>query len=404
MRRSRNLRATVPPRILAVAVLVVTASTQPVFLLGAAFVDMGPELGYGPTGLGILTGTFFLTSAAASTPLGKLVERLGWRRAMRLNALSSCLLVAAIGLGAWNLPTLVVLLVAAAVVYGLANPAANLALADHGDPKRRALIFGLKHAGIPSSTLLAGLAVPVLVVTAGWRAAYVAASAVGIAVFLLVPGEEPPPSRREEEPDPRRKVAPLGVRRLLGLAAGSALATWGPVALSTYVVAAAVEEGFSPSVAGLLLFGGSAASIAARILAGHVTDRVGGRGFAGMAMLTGLGAAIFLLVPAAGGGLFAGLVLAAFATGWAWPGLMTYTVVNANIDSVAASSSITQAGVFFGAGAGPLVLGWVVGAHGFDAAWLLAAGALAVSTVTVSTVGARASRRPTRPEAPATDG
>lgn len=391
-RRTRSLRATVPPRVLAVAIGVVTASTQPVFLLGAAFVDMGPELGYGPTGLGLLTGVFFLTSAAASTPLGKLVDRLGWRRAVRINAVASGTLVAAIGLGARNLPTLVVLLVAAAVAYGLANPAANLALADHGDPRRRALIFGLKHAGIPSSTLLAGLAVPALVVTAGWRVAYVVASVVALVVYLLVPREEPPPARWPDEPDPRREVAPLGVRQLLALAAGSAFATWGPVALSTYVVAAAVEEGFSPSVAGLLLFGGSAASITARIAAGHVTDRVGGRGFAGMATLTGLGAAVFLLVPAAGGGLFAGLVLAAFATGWAWPGLMTYAVVNANIGSVAASSSITQAGVFFGAGAGPLVLGWIVGAHGFDAAWLLAAGALMVSTAAVSTVGARATR------------
>jgi MFS family permease len=362
-----------------------------VFLLGAAFVDMGPELGYGPTGLGLLTGTFFLTSALASAPLGRFVERVGWQTAMRINAVASGGVVVAIGLAARNVAALAALLVASAAVYGMANPAGNKALAAHGNPRHRALIFGLKHAGIPSSTLLAGLAVPALVVTAGWRAAYVAAGVVAVAVFLLVPRRAPQPSTHPEYVDVRRTVEVLDRRRLVALAASSALATWGPVALSTYLVAAAVDLGFSTSQAGLLLFGGSAVSILARVAAGAVTDRIGGRGFAGVATLAGVGAVLFLFVPRATGAAFAALVLAAFATGWGWPGLMTYAVVNANHGTVAASSAITQAGIFAGAGAGPLVMGWMVGRWGFDAGWFLAAGGLSVAAVAVATVGARVS-------------
>ncbi|NIR37874.1 MAG: MFS transporter, partial [Actinobacteria bacterium] len=45
-------------RLMAVAILIVTVSTQPVFLLGAGFLQIGGELGFGPTGLGVLTASF----------------------------------------------------------------------------------------------------------------------------------------------------------------------------------------------------------------------------------------------------------------------------------------------------------------------------------------------------------
>ena len=280
-----------------------------------------------------------------------------------------------------------VLLVGSAVTYGLANPSTNLALAETVDPHRRALTFGLKHAGIPSSTLLAGLAVPLVIVTFGWRWAYVAAALLGVIVLALVPAGErsaatAPPSR-----DPRRAVAPLSATRLVAFALGVSLAVWAATGLGTYLVAASVDIGFSESAAGLLLFGGSIASIAGRIVAGHLADRVGSKGFAGITAMVGVGAGVFALLSVATGPFFAVLVLAGFATGSGWPGLMTYTVVNANIGSVAASSSITQAGVFLGAGASPLLLGWVADRWSFDAAWLVIAVALALSATIVAMVG-----------------
>ena len=72
-----------------------------------------------------------------------------------------------------------------------------------------------------------------------------------------------------------------------------------------------------------------------------------------------------------------GLVLLAFATGWGWPGLMTFTVVNANIGTPAASSAITQAGVFLGAGVGPLVLGGLIDNVSRTASWTTVAACLA---------------------------
>ena len=379
-------------RLLLVSVLAVTASTQAVFLLGAAFVQVGPEFGLGPVGLGALTAAFFLTASATSTPLGRWVARVGWQRAMTINMRTSAVILLTIATVARNTWTLAGLLVAAAAMYGAANPAANQALADHTDPARRATIFGAKHAGIPGSTLLAGLAVPIVIVQFGWRWAYVAAAGLAMAVSFLIPKAELEISHHAataagSEPN----AQPLSTGQLLGLGIGSAFATWGAIALGTFLVSAAVDTGMSESGAGILQFIGSGVSIGARVTYGYATDRRGSRGFTEIVTLTAVGAAAFLALPLAGDAWFALLVVGTFATGWAWPGLMTFAVVNANRGTVAASSSITQAGIFLGAGAGPLILGAVIERWSFDGAWIAAGIGLIIASVLVAAIGVRTS-------------
>ena len=379
------------PRLMLIAILVVTASTQAVFLLGAAFVQIGPEFSLGPVGLGALTAAFFLTASATSAPLGRWVQRVGWQRAMVINTRVSSVILLLIAVAARNSWTLAGLLVAAAAMYGAANPAANQALADHTNPARRATIFGLKHAGIPASTLLAGLAVPLIVVQVGWRWAYVAAALLAIAVSLLIPRHALTPRTPDDEQDTADPL-PLSNRHLIALATGSAFATWGAIALATFLVSAAVDLGYSPSAAGALLFVGSAFSIGARIAFGMLSDRRRGRGFALMATVTAVGAVAFVLLTLTRDAWFAVVVVAAFSSGWAWPGLMTYTVVNANRKTVATSSAITQAGVFVGAGLGPLLLGAVIERWSFDGAWLTAAAGLVIASLLIGGLG-----RATRP-------
>lgn len=376
-------------RLLPVAILSVTAGTLPAFLLGAGFVRMGEELGFGPTGLGVLTSIFFLTASAASAPLGKVVERLGWQRAIRVNTVGSAVVSFGIAAAAHHVTVLAAFLIVAAVFYGLANPAANQALADHVDPRRRAFWFGLKHAGIPFSTLLAGLAVPAVIVTLGWRYAYVGAGVLALLVALAVPSGSLPSTSHRFQEDPRRVVAPIPGRLLLALAAVAALAGWGATTLGTYTVAAAVDVGIPEASAGLLLFAGSAASIASRLVGGAATDHFRGRGFISVALFTGAGAAVFLALSSASGGVFGLLVIVAFATAWAWPGLLTFLVVNANTDSAAASSSITQAGVFVGAGIGPIISGRIIDAASFQTVWLVVAVAMGMAALGVTWVGRR---------------
>ncbi len=380
------------PRLILLAVLVITASTQPVFLLGAGFLTMSADLGFGATGLGVLTAAFFLTAGISSAPMGRLVHRIGWRRAIRFNMMGSATILVLIATMVGTPVALGALLVLGGVFYGLANPAVNQALADHVDPRHRALVFGLKHAGIPASTLLAGLAVPLVIVDLGWRPAYLMALGLVAIVLLLVPAGEEPHHEPLHHADQRRAVAPLPVGTLMALGLGASLASWAAVALGSYLVAAAVDAGFTEEGGGLLLFVGSASSLTARAVAGIVTDRMGWRGFGGVALLTGVGAGVFVLLALTSGWAFALIVPVAFATGWGWPGLMTFTVVNANTSSAAASSAVTQAGVFIGAGGGPIVVGWVIDTWSFGAAFLLVAVMLAMASTIVTVVGARSVR------------
>jgi MFS family permease len=368
-------------RLLLLSVAIVTVSTQPVFLLGAAFFEIGPELGIGPLGLGYLTAGFFLASSVSSLVLGRWVQSVGWRRAMRLNVVVSGALLVLIALFGGSLAGFGVLLVLAAAVYGMANPAANLALATHTDPRWAATVYGIKHAGIPSSTLLAGFAVPVVVVHFGWRAAFVLSAGLAIGVFLLIPKHEGlAPSHYLGAPIRGR---PLDRTGMIGLAVAAALGAIAATALGTYLVSAAVDGGFSEAASGVIQFVGSGASIAVRLSAGVLFDRRKAAGYVGLIALMGVGAASFAVLPLTAGATFVAFVLIGYMSGWAWPGLMTYTVVDANRTSAARSTATVQAGIFVGAGGGPLVIGAAVERWGYDAAWWIVAAALIVGTLTV---------------------
>lgn len=363
-------------RLLLLSVLLVTVSTLPVFLTGAAFFQIGPELDIGPLGLGVLTAAFFLAAAVSSPPLGRWVQQVGWHRAMRINVVASAVLVGLVAPLAENVWTLAGLLVAAAVMYGSTNPAANLALARHTDPRWNATVFGLKHAGIPVSTLLAGLAVPTVVVGFGWRSAFVAAAVLALLVwFLIPPGQSDGVAPQGPARSPR-SLTGVDLRRLALVASLGAVAA---VALGTFMVSAALDRGVSESGAGWLQFAGSGVSVTARLIAGLAVDRWGG-GLLGLVVLLGVGALVFAWLPWTGGAMFVVAVLVAYATGWGWPGLMTASVVGSDRQTAAATSAVTQAGVFVGAGGGPLVLGLVVERWSFTPMWLVVSACLVAAT------------------------
>ena len=371
----------IPWRRLALAILIVALSALPVFLVGATFLQLQQEIELTTTGLGVATALFFLTASIASPSLGRVVERIGWRVAIRVNSVSSALILVAIARFATSAASLSILLVAGGAVYGLANPAANKALAELVEPDRRGLMFGLKHAGIPSSTLLAGLAVPTIALTVGWRFAFALGALLLPIIWVLLSLDRDEPIDLTSFKGPCRSATPMTTLQIAALATAAGLATWAAVSLSTFLVTAAVDATLSEAGAGLLLFVGSLASISARVVAGVITDRKRSRGFVGLAVLMGTGSLVFGVLSGSSGSWFVGLVLLAFSTGWGWPGLMTYTVVNANIETPAASSAITQAGVFLGAGIGPLVLGWLIANVSQAASWATVSVALGIASV-----------------------
>lgn len=371
-------------RVLVAAIVGAIAGTLPAFLIGAVAPQAGPELGFDEQGLGVLVAVPFGMAALTSALLGRVAERLGAGRTLRLTCATAAVGMLAIS----RAPTfagLAAALAFAGCVNALAQPAANLFVARNVDPRRQGVAFGMKQSAIPAATMLAGLAVPTISLTVGWRWAFVAGAALAGAGAFLVPAERSPrvplrsrPSRRAARPRPDAALRPLIVLAI-GMAFGSAAAG----ALGAFLVSAAVAAGIAPGAAGLLLTAGSIVGIVVRVIVGARADRRGSGHLRVVAFMQVGGAiafAVFALdLPSA-------LVVAtplAFGMGWAWPGLFNFSIVRNNPSAPAAATGITQTGTYAGAMAGPLAFGTIVADSSYPVAWLVAATWFLVSAATI---------------------
>ena len=367
------------PGAILLAVAVATAGVVPAFLTGGLAVQIRAELGFGEGALGLAVAVFFATSALASVVFGRVVERVGSSLGMRLAvavSAASLLAVSALAGSWWGL-------VACLVLGGLGNsishPATHLFLAREVPHGRQGLAFGVKQAAIPVATLLAGLAVPSVATTVGWRWAFAGAAALALCVALLVPGGGEGGIRRVK--DARAGDVPLAPLVLLALGIGLGSAAANP--LGAFTVESAVAAGIEVGTAGLLLALGSAAGIAVRVLFGHVADKLESGRLRIVAGMLGIGTVGFVLLASGVVPLLVIGVVLAFAAGWGWPGLFNFAIVKTNPRAPAAATGITQTGASSGAAAGPLAFGFIVEGASFGTAWLLYGALALVAAVTI---------------------
>jgi cyanate permease len=155
---------------------------------------------------------------------------------------------------------------------GLAQPAANRLIVTGVPAKRRGMAFGVKQTSAPGASTLAGLSVPVIALTVGWRYAYVLAAVLAVVVVFSVRRsvDGPAPGSRLTTRPPR--IQDRMSLAVFGLAFGLANAA-NSVMLAFYVDAA-VDAGTSTSVAGSLLALASVAAIAVRLTTGIASDRM----------------------------------------------------------------------------------------------------------------------------------
>ncbi|MDL5159882.1 MFS transporter [Actinomycetospora termitidis] len=362
-------------RVGAGAVAITTSTVLPVFLLGASAVQVGAELGFDPAALGLLVAAYFGVSALMSLPVGKAVERFGSRVTSRvavLGAAAAMLLTAAL---ARSLTTLTVILLCSAWCNVMGQLSSNLTLARSMPARRLGLSFGVKQASVPLATLLAGLAVPALALTVGWRWAYVCAAALALAALAAAPRGSAARAA-DTGGDSDRATAALAV---VGVAAG--LGAGACTGLGIFLVAAAVDRGIPPGIAGLVLTLGSVVGLVMRVLLGWNADRRSGGHITVVAscLLAGAVGLVLLALPGTVA-LVAGVVLG-FGLGWSWPGLLQFAVVRLNPEAPAAATAIVQVGVYAGGFLGPVGFGFTAGSVSFTAAWLVAAAAMVVAGV-----------------------
>ena len=361
------------------AVAVATVGVLPAFLTGGLAVQIRSELDFGSAALGLAVAVFFVSASLASVVMGRVVERIGAHRAMRVSATGSAAALLGVALFAGSWAGLVACLMLGGLANAVAHPATHLSLARKVPANRQGFSFGIKQAAIPAATLLAGLAVPIIAVTFGWRWAFAGGAALALLLSFIVPAETLGGVRKIKEARAGDvPTAPL-VLLALGIGLGSAAAT----PLGAFIVESSVAAGLRVETAGLMLALGSAMGIVVRVTFGRLADGMGGGSLRLVAAMLGVGVVGFALLANGSGGLIVPGILLAFGAGWGWPGLFNFAVVKTNPNAPAAATGITQTGASGGAALGPLVFGVVVEAASYEAAWLLCGAIALVALVAI---------------------
>jgi MFS family permease len=361
------------------AVAVATVGVLPAFLTGGLVVQIRSELDFGSAALGLAVAVFFASASLASVVMGRVVERIGAHRGMRLSAVGSAASLLSIALFAGSWRGLVACLVLGGLANAVAQPATHLSLAREVPAGRQGISFGIKQAAIPTATLLAGLAVPGIAVTLGWRWAFAGGAALALLIALLVPAETLGGVRRLKE----ARAGDVAVAPLVLLALGIGLGSTAATPLGAFIVESSVASGLHVGTAGLLLALGSAAGIVVRVWFGHLADGMGGGRLRLVAAMLGVGVVGFVMLASGKAGLILPGTLLAFGAGWGWPGLFNFAVVKTNPGAPAAATGITQTGASGGAALGPLVFGLVVEATSYGVAWLVCGAIAAIALVAI---------------------
>lgn len=366
-----------PRRVLATVVAVTTGTALPVFLLGALEVQVRRSLGINLAAFGAALSLYYLVASTGSVPGGWITERLGGDRTLRLAGFLSAAALAVIAAGVYDWGALVAALVVAGAASTLAQPAANLMIAELFPQQRQGAAFGVKQSAIPLAALLGGSSVPAIALSIGWRWAYVAAAALTLVSTVFVPRVKAPPALTRMASlsdgggrDARGPLIVLAAAMFFGLVAATAL--------SGFLVSSAVAAGgLGRATAGWVAAIAGAVALSVRLIVGWQSDRRWRRHLLLIASMLALGTAGYAGI-AAGSATHNALIFAlgaavAFGAGWGWNGLFNFAVVRAYPRAPAWATGISQTGGRLGSMVGPVVFAFSVSQASYAWAWISAA-------------------------------
>ena len=175
-----------PTWIIAITVIVVLQTTSAYLgrLVPIAAPEFMREFGWDESWVGYLSaanviGALFILTAGIG-----IIKRMGGVLALQLG-----LVIGAASLLLYLVPSLAVALIASMIIglnNGAANPAGSEVLQRFTPPAHRNFVFSIKQAGVPLGGVVAGLTIPPLVNSLGWRMALVVAAVGSIAAVALM--------------------------------------------------------------------------------------------------------------------------------------------------------------------------------------------------------------------------
>lgn len=365
--------------ILVLCIAATTITTLPVFLTGALAVVIRQHLGLSSTDLGLLVAGFFAAAVPSSLLIAPRVAAIGAERIMRVTGFAATTALAVIAGVGDSFVVIFAALVLAGIANGAMQPAVNLYLTSRVHLARQGFAFGVKQAAIPVSTLLAGISVPLVALTFGWRYAYLGAAVVALTVTVLLPRTH---GMRTGVRGGTAKTTVV-LKPLIFLAIGIGLGAGAANGLGAFFISSTARIGVAVGTAGYLASLGSLASLLTRIVSGYLADRRSGNHFVVVAAMLSLGALGYLLLSFGLRPLVVAAAVLAYAAGWGWNGVFNYAVARTHPNATGHATGITQAGAFAGSVFGPLVFGIIVDHFGYAVAWRFAAAMVIVAAVAV---------------------
>lgn len=367
--------------------IVVSASlvlaALPVFLVGGLAVQIRSDLGFSESALGAAVTIGFAAGALAAPFGGRIADRLGPRTSLYTGAFLAVVALLGIGLVADTWVVLVLFLVVTGLAVAVTDPGLAILVGRAIRPQRQGLAFGIKEASIPAATLVAGLAVPAIALTVGWRWAFgIGVLPLLVVIFLLprvVRDSEPVSSVAKQSTEVA--VGPSRRRAILLSAIAAALGTAAASGVGVFLTESAVAMGMTQGNAGFLLAVGSGAGIVARISAGVVADRTGGPQFKLISLMLAVGAVTIALGGTGSTALLVVGTIGAFTGGWAWTGIFFLSLIKSSPSTPGAVAGIGTFSLGVGNASGPLLFGLVAQNVSFAAAWLVAGIAAGIAAI-----------------------
>ncbi len=353
------------------------------FLVGGLAVQIRSDLGFSESALGAAVTIGFAAGALAAPFGGRIADRMGPRTSLYTGAFLAVIALLGIGLVADTWGVLVLFLVVTGLAVAVTDPGLAILVGRAIRPQRQGLAFGIKEASIPAATLFAGLAVPAIALTVGWRWAF----GIGVVPLLMVVFLLPRVVRDSEPSSPVTKQAveaAVGTsrRRAIVLSAiAAALGTTAASGVGVFLTESAVAMGMTQGNAGFLLAAGSSAGIVARISAGVAADRTGGPQFKLISVMLAVGAVTLALGGTGSTALLVVGTIGAFTGAWAWTGVFFLSLIKSSPATPGAVAGIGTFSLGVGNASGPLLFGLTAEHASFAAAWLVAGIAAGIGAI-----------------------
>lgn len=356
-----------------------------VFLVGALAVQIRPSLHLTLGQLGTAVSIYYLAAALASVPAGRLAESFGGARTMRAAAAGAAVSLTSVAVLARSAWTLAAILVVAGMMDAAMQPATNLFLIRRIRDGRQGLAFGIKQASVPFAALLAGLTVPAIALTFGWRWAFLGAAAVGAVAVVVIP--RPRTSLAERRRGRAAHAGDLTLKPLIALSAGFGFGMLATAALTTFMVSSMVAAGFNTGLAGIVVAIAGGTAVIVRVTVGRMADRAARDQLplvSRMLLCGVVGYAVLALASATHvKPLFVAGAIVAYGAGWGWNGLFNMAISVHHANAPAKATSIALAGNRTAGIAGPSLFALLVTHASYTVAWLGAAGAALSAAVVI---------------------